>query len=177
MRRTIPVVFIYKLWNVLISSTVLANTRSGLATINDATLHIQTVRFGGIGESGHGAYRGKASFDVFVHQRPIFNTPSWAEALVSTRYPPYAGKLGRFKAIFSLTPDFDRQGRRNRLGWLQYVLTLGGGTAKAVAGRAAVLAVSKLNWPVYIMSSLLSSLCQFNVFTPQRARHGRKDRE
>lgn len=120
---------------------VLANTRSGLATINDATLHIQTVRFGGIGESGHGAYRGKASFDVFVHQRPIFNTPSWAEALVSTRYPPYAGKLGRFKAIFSLTPDFDRQGRRNRLGWLQYVLTLGGGTAKAVAGRAAVLAV------------------------------------
>ena len=78
-----------------------------------------------------------------MHLRPVFNTPNWAEALLSVRYPPYAGKLGRYNALFSSTPDFDRQGRRNRLGWLQYILTLGGGTAKAIAGRAAILAVSK----------------------------------
>ncbi|KAE8379670.1 Aldehyde/histidinol dehydrogenase [Aspergillus bertholletiae] len=119
---------------------VLSTTRSGGVSVNDAALHIPTLPFGGVGESGHGAYRGKASFDVFVHRRPITSTPSWLESILSIRYPPYAGKLSKFKAASTLAPDFDRNGNKIRFGWLRYILTLGGGSAKAGAGRAVVVA-------------------------------------
>ena len=58
---------------------VLAETRSGGATINDMLFHaiIPTLQFGGVGDSGMGAYRGKESFDVFVHRRAIARTPNW----------------------------------------------------------------------------------------------------
>lgn len=122
---------------------VLSSTRSGGVSVNDAALHIPTLPFGGVGESGHGAYRGKASFDVFVHRRPITSTPSWLESILSIRYPPYAGKLSKFKAASTLAPDFDRNGNKIRFGWLRYILTLGGGSAKAGAGRAVVVAAGE----------------------------------
>ncbi|KAL1966762.1 hypothetical protein VTN77DRAFT_3959 [Rasamsonia byssochlamydoides] len=120
---------------------VLACTRSGNAALNDALLHIPTLPFGGVGESGIGAYRGRASFDTFVHRRPVTNTPAWMEGLLSIRYPPYAGKLAKYNASFNLAPDFDREGRKSRLTWLRFLLTLGGGTPKAAVGRATVVAV------------------------------------
>lgn len=122
---------------------VLATTRSGGASVNDSALHIPTLPFGGVGESGYGAYRGRTSFDVFVHRRPITSSPSWLESILAIRYPPYAGKLSKFQAASALTPDFDRNGQKVRLGWLRYFLTLGGGSAKAGAGRAAVVAAGK----------------------------------
>lgn len=122
---------------------VLATTRSGGASVNDSALHIPTLPFGGVGESGYGAYRGRTSFDVFVHRRPITSSPSWLESILAIRYPPYAGKLSKFQAASTLTPDFDRNGQKVRLGWLRYFLTLGGGSAKAGAGRAAVVAAGK----------------------------------
>ncbi|KAJ5086816.1 Beta-apo-4'-carotenal oxygenase [Penicillium alfredii] len=122
---------------------ILANTRSGGVSCNDAALHIPTLPFGGVGESGYGAYRGRASFDVWVHRRPITASPSWLESILSIRYPPYAGKLSKFKAASALVPDFDRDGRKLRLGWLRFILTLGGGSTKAGAGRAAVVAAGE----------------------------------
>ncbi|KAH8434960.1 hexadecenal dehydrogenase [Aspergillus melleus] len=119
---------------------ILRSTRSGGVSVNDAALHIPTLPFGGVGESGYGAYRGRSSFDVFVHRRPITTSPSWLESILSIRYPPYAGKISTFKAASGLVPDFDRSGQKVRLGWLRYILTLGGGSAKAGAGRAAVVA-------------------------------------
>ncbi|KAL6234807.1 hypothetical protein BDW75DRAFT_156583 [Aspergillus navahoensis] len=119
---------------------ILSQTRSGGVSVNDASLHIPTLPFGGVGESGYGAYRGRASFDVFVHRRPITSSPGWLESILAIRYPPYAGKLAKFKAASVSAPDFDRSGRKVRLGWLRYILTLGGGSAKAGAGRAAVVA-------------------------------------
>ena len=110
---------------------------------NDAALHIPTLAFGGIGESGYGQYRGRASFDVWVHRRPITSTPSWVESILAIRYPPYAGKMAKFRIASALAPDFDRNGRKLTLGWLRFILTLGGGSAKAGAGRAAVVAFSK----------------------------------
>ncbi|KAJ9197949.1 hypothetical protein DTO164E3_5505 [Paecilomyces variotii] len=120
---------------------VLRSTRSGGAAVNDAAFHIPTLEFGGVGESGHGAYRGKASFDCFVHRRPVTTTPSWLESVITIRYPPYAGKLAKFRVASQLTPDFDREGRKIRFRLLRAILTLGGGTVKAGAGRAAVLAI------------------------------------
>lgn len=78
-----------------------------------------------------------------MHRRPITSSPSWLESILAIRYPPYAGKLSKFQAASALTPDFDRNGQKVRLGWLRYFLTLGGGSAKAGAGRAAVVAAGK----------------------------------
>ncbi|KAJ5482856.1 Beta-apo-4'-carotenal oxygenase [Penicillium diatomitis] len=122
---------------------IISSTRSGGVSCNDAALHIPTLQFGGVGESGNGAYRGRASFDVWVHRRPITSTPSWLESILAIRYPPYAGKLSKFKAASALAPDFDRSGKKVTLGWLRYILTLGGGSAKAGASRAAVVAASE----------------------------------
>ncbi|KAJ6171230.1 Beta-apo-4'-carotenal oxygenase [Penicillium chermesinum] len=122
---------------------ILNSTRSGGVSVNDAALHIPTLPFGGVGESGNGAYRGRASFDVWVHRRPVTTSPGWLESILAIRYPPYAGKLSKFKAASTLVPDFDRSGRKLSFGWLRYILTLGGGSAKSGAGRAAVVAASK----------------------------------
>lgn len=138
-------------------TTVLQSTRSGGASINDAAFHVPTLEFGGVGESGHGAYRGKASFDTFVHRRAVTSTPNWLESVITIRYPPYAGKLAKFRAASEQTPDFDREGRKIRFRLLRTILTLGGGTAKAGAGRAAVLAISKsIPMPVFLCR------CHFN---------------
>ncbi len=53
--------------------------------------------FGGIGQSGMGAYHGKYSFDLFTHAKPVMKTPVWIDP--SIKYPPYAGKLKWFKRL------------------------------------------------------------------------------
>jgi beta-apo-4'-carotenal oxygenase len=75
-----------------------------------------------------------------VHRRPITSSPSWLESILAFRYPPYAGKLKRFKAVSNLVPDFDRRGQKLSVGWLRFILTLGGGSAKAGAGGALIVA-------------------------------------
>lgn len=91
---------------------IISQTRSGGASINDGFFHgsIPTLEFGGVGNSGQGSYRGKASFDCFSHRRAITYTPSWAESLLAIRYPPYAGKMKQFKFMNELKPNFDRAG-------------------------------------------------------------------
>ena len=70
---------------------ILSQTRSGGASVNDAFFHasIPTLAFGGVGDSGQGAYRGKASFDCFTHRRSVTTTPSWIEGMLGIRYPPF----------------------------------------------------------------------------------------
>ncbi|KAL4798740.1 Aldehyde/histidinol dehydrogenase [Aspergillus venezuelensis] len=119
---------------------ILSQTRSGGVSVNDAALHIPTLPFGGVGESGYGAYRGRSSFDVFVHRRPITSSPGWLESLLAIRYPPYDGKLAKFKSASLVKPDFDREGRKVRLGWLRAIFTLGSGSLAGGAGRAGVVA-------------------------------------
>ena len=66
---------------------ILNETRSGGATVNDSFFHasISTLPFGGVGESGQGAYRGRASFETFTHRRTIVSTPGWMEGLLAVR--------------------------------------------------------------------------------------------
>lgn len=133
---------------------VLRETRSGGATVNDGYYHgsIPTLPFGGVGESGQGAYRGRASFDCFTHRRTVVSTPNWMDALLAvrwvldrapittsrlrltskTRYPPFEGtsKLKQFKGMSEMTPNFDRQGRV-RYGILRHIITLGGVSASS----------------------------------------------
>jgi beta-apo-4'-carotenal oxygenase len=101
---------------------VLNQTRSGGASLNDGFFHasIPTLPFGGVGSSGSGAYRGKASFDVFTHRRSVTTTPKWIEGMLDVRYPPYTQqKQKKFAGMNELTPDFDREGRT--VGWVPYL--------------------------------------------------------
>uniref|UniRef100_A0A453K763 Aldehyde dehydrogenase domain-containing protein n=1 Tax=Aegilops tauschii subsp. strangulata TaxID=200361 RepID=A0A453K763_AEGTS len=54
--------------------------------------------FGGVGESGTGAYHGKFSFDAFSHRKAVMNRGFAGEA--RARYPPYsAPKLKILKGV------------------------------------------------------------------------------
>ena len=43
--------------------------------------------FGGVGESGMGAYHGKVGFDTFSHKKSIVDKKTWID--VNMRYQPY----------------------------------------------------------------------------------------
>lgn len=118
---------------------ILAQTRSGGASVNDGFFHasIPTLAFGGVGDSGQGAYRGRASFDCFSHRRSITTTPGWMEGLLDVRYPPYSEKkMKKLRGMTELKPGFDRQGRTTRgwFAWAQYLLGV-----KSSVGRAVLV--------------------------------------
>jgi aldehyde dehydrogenase (NAD+) len=64
-------------------------TTSGGACINDTIMHIanENLPFGGVGNSGMGAYHGRLSFDVFSHRRAVVVTPRKFD--IPFRYMPY----------------------------------------------------------------------------------------
>ncbi|XP_051139445.1 aldehyde dehydrogenase-like [Andrographis paniculata] len=75
---------------------------AGGMTINDTTLHLAEhgLPFGGVGESGMGAYHGKFSFDAFSHKKAVLVRSFKGD--ISARYPPYTTrKLNLLKAILS----------------------------------------------------------------------------
>lgn len=82
---------------------ILSATSSGGVCINDVFLQlaIWEMPFGGVGQSGIGAYHGKTSFDTFSHQKSVLKKPFWID--IDWRYPPYASKLDRFKKMISLS--------------------------------------------------------------------------
>ena len=56
-----------------VAQQIVANTSAGGVTINGTLFHVghPNLPFGGVGDSGMGAYHGKASFDLFTHQKPV----------------------------------------------------------------------------------------------------------
>ena len=74
---------------------IVTEVQSGGVSVNDAFFHgaIPTLQFGGVGDSGQGCYRGKASFDVFTHRRSSSRLQAGWKAILAVRYPPYAGKV------------------------------------------------------------------------------------
>lgn len=65
------------------------NLSFGGGCINDTVMHLATpyLPFGGVGNSGMGAYHGKASFDTFSHPKSILNKSNLLD--IKLRYPPY----------------------------------------------------------------------------------------
>jgi len=65
------------------------------------------------------------------------------EKLLAVRYPPYAGKLPKFRQSSELKPNFDRNGREIKgvTYWLGVIVGLGGGSFKGVLVRWAVAAI------------------------------------
>jgi aldehyde dehydrogenase (NAD+) len=72
---------------------VLANIQFGGGCINNTVMHVANAHmpFGGVGESGMGAYHGKTSFDTFSHSRSILKTSNWLD--IPLRYAPYKDRV------------------------------------------------------------------------------------
>ncbi|MEZ5025538.1 MAG: aldehyde dehydrogenase [Chitinophagales bacterium] len=77
----------------------LNNVRFGGGCINDTISHLanNNLPFGGVGNSGIGAYHGKHSFETFSHKKGICHKVTWPD--VPLRYPPYNGKMVLVKQV------------------------------------------------------------------------------
>lgn len=73
-----------------LAKKVLAQCAFGGGCINDTIVHLATnnMGFGGVGESGMGAYHGKIGFDTFSHKKSIVDKKTWID--VNLRYQPYS---------------------------------------------------------------------------------------
>ncbi|TFK38204.1 aldehyde dehydrogenase [Crucibulum laeve] len=73
---------------------VFEHTQSGAAIANEVVLHpgADGLPFGGTGPSGYGMHTGKYSFDMFTHLRSSMDSPSWIDAILGFRFPPYTDK-------------------------------------------------------------------------------------
>jgi len=67
-----------------------ASTRSGAVVGNDVIVHMAVpgLPFGGVGESGNGAYHGRWGFETFSHRKAVMQRPTLLDAAL--RYPPYS---------------------------------------------------------------------------------------
>ena len=61
----------------------------GGGCINDVLIHLATseMGFGGVGESGMGAYHGRRGFDTFTHKKSIVDKKTFLDLPI--RYQPY----------------------------------------------------------------------------------------
>jgi len=67
---------------------VIDGTSSGAVTVNYPNVQaaLTCLPFGGVGESGMGAYHGRASFKTFSHRKPVFMKGTWPDPDLA--YPP-----------------------------------------------------------------------------------------
>ena len=72
----------------------------GGGCINDTIIHLATdqMGFGGVGESGMGAYHGKTGFDTFSHHKSIVDKKTWMD--LPMRYQPYKQIHARLIRMF-----------------------------------------------------------------------------
>lgn len=71
------------------TNQILNQTSSGGVCVNDVIMHMtgSSLPFGGVGDSGIGAYHGKFSFDTFSHKKAVLHRQFWLDAPL--RYPPF----------------------------------------------------------------------------------------
>ncbi|NMM89542.1 coniferyl aldehyde dehydrogenase [Rhodococcus sp. SRB_17] len=78
---------------------VLHRTVSGGVTVNDTLVHIahDNLPFGGVGDSGWGAYHGEPGFLRFCHQKAVLVQSRWS--LGALLYPPYGARFDRVMGL------------------------------------------------------------------------------
>ncbi|HEU4624079.1 MAG TPA: coniferyl aldehyde dehydrogenase [Steroidobacteraceae bacterium] len=76
---------------------VLTHTLSGGVTVNDVAMHYlaEELPFGGVGESGMGAYHGEHGFRRFSHARSVLEQSRFDLAGLAGSRPPYGKRLAR----------------------------------------------------------------------------------
>jgi len=77
----------------------IGSTAFGGGCINNTDWHFTNhhLPFGGVGNSGLGAYHGKFGFDTFTRQKAVLKTPTWFDPNI--KYPSFKGRLGLFKKL------------------------------------------------------------------------------
>ena len=85
--------------NAAVQKEVLARTLSGGVTVNDTLMHIahDNLPFGGVGDSGWGAYHSESGFLRFCHQKAVMVPSRWAIGWLL--YPPYGARFDRVMAL------------------------------------------------------------------------------
>ncbi|KAF9437321.1 hypothetical protein BGZ76_001208 [Entomortierella beljakovae] len=105
---------------------ILNSTKSGGVCVNDTLMHAADVKlpFGGVGSSGFGSYHGKASFDIFTHERSIMikgfgRLPEFAQ---SVRYAPYTNtNLKIIRIVAETVPSFRKSFFAKYWRWISLI--------------------------------------------------------
>uniref|UniRef100_A0A0E0NIG3 Aldehyde dehydrogenase n=1 Tax=Oryza rufipogon TaxID=4529 RepID=A0A0E0NIG3_ORYRU len=87
--------------NEKLKQRIVAETSSGSVLFNDAIVQygLDSVPFGGIGESGFGQYHGKYTFELFSHRKAVVRRSLLVEFMF--RYPPWDEyKMGMLRRVF-----------------------------------------------------------------------------
>lgn len=81
--------------------TAMSRFQFGGGCVNDVVIHLATseMGFGGVGESGMGAYHGRVGFEAFSHTKSIVDKKIWMD--LPMRYQPYNSKrFGKLLHLF-----------------------------------------------------------------------------
>ena len=84
---------------------MIENNKFGGCVVNDTLIHYinPNLPFGGIGDSGMGAYRGKFSFDTFSHLKPVLRKKSMID--LPFRYGPYPKSINFIRKMLDKIKD------------------------------------------------------------------------
>ena len=94
-----PLAFYIFSKNQTFIDNLIENNKFGGCVVNDTLIHYinPNLPFGGIGDSGMGAYRGKFSFDTFSHLKPVLRKKSMID--LPFRYGPYPKSFNFIRKI------------------------------------------------------------------------------
>ena len=94
-----PLAFYIFSKNKMFIDNLIENNKFGGCVVNNTLIHYinPNLPFGGIGDSGMGAYRGKFSFDTFSHLKPVLRKRSMID--MPFRYGPYPKSFNFIRKI------------------------------------------------------------------------------
>ncbi|XP_021931429.1 aldehyde dehydrogenase, dimeric NADP-preferring-like isoform X4 [Zootermopsis nevadensis] len=121
-----------------IQNLLISQLRCGSLCLNDTLMQfgVDTLPFGGVGNSGMGSYHGVHSFNTFTHKKSclVKDFNRLAEKLASRRYPPYSEKKTNFVGFIM------RKRKGVNLRYLPHVLMFALGIAVAYGVSAVIKA-------------------------------------
>ena len=82
-----------------VQQEVIETIQSGGACINNCVFHAANhyLPFGGVGESGIGAYHGFHGFECFSHKKGVLKTATWID--IPLTYAPYGKKINLLRKL------------------------------------------------------------------------------
>ena len=85
--------------NKAVEERIVQRISYGGGCINDTIVHLASkyMPFGGVGESGWGAYHGEQGFLRFCHQKAVLVQSRWA--MGSLFYPPYGARFDKIMGL------------------------------------------------------------------------------
>lgn len=84
-----------------VQNKIMQEVPFGGGCINESVMHVGQghLPFGGVGESGLGAYHGKASFETFTHYKSVLKKSTLSDMPI--KYPPYKNNVGIIKKLMA----------------------------------------------------------------------------